>query len=67
MLRSRGFCHQLRSVSNAYSDERFGIRKWHADPNHPDAAKELAVLGRDGYQGDREGPHDQPLLAARLR
>lgn len=38
-----------------YSDERFGIRKWHADPDHPDAAKELAVLGRDGYQGDREG------------
>jgi len=38
-----------------YSDERFGIRKWHADPNHPDATKELAVLGRDGYHGDREG------------
>lgn len=38
-----------------YSDERFGIRKYHADPDHPDAATELAVLGRDGYQGDREG------------
>jgi len=38
-----------------YSDERFGIRKYHADPDHPEAAKELAVLGRDGYQGDREG------------
>jgi len=38
-----------------YSDERFGIRKYHADPDHPDAAKELAVLGRTGYQGDREG------------
>jgi len=38
-----------------YSDERYGIRKYHADPEHPDAAKELAVLGRDGYQGDREG------------
>lgn len=38
-----------------YSDERFGIRKYQADPDHPEAAKELAVLGRDGYQGDREG------------
>ncbi|MGH9203397.1 MAG: phytase [Vicinamibacterales bacterium] len=38
-----------------YSDERFGIRKWHADPDHADAATELAVLGRGAYQGDREG------------
>jgi 3-phytase len=38
-----------------YSDERFGIHKWHADPEHPDAATELAVLGRTGYRGDREG------------
>lgn len=38
-----------------YSDERFGIRKWHADPDHPEAATEIAVLGRDGYRGDREG------------
>lgn len=38
-----------------YSDERFGIRKWHADPDHPDAARELAVFGTDGYAGDREG------------
>jgi 3-phytase len=38
-----------------YADERYGIRKYHADPDHADAAKELAVIGRDGYQGDREG------------
>lgn len=38
-----------------YSDERYGIRKWHADPDHADAGKELAVLGLTGYQGDREG------------
>lgn len=38
-----------------YADERFGIRKWHADPEHPAAGQELAVLGRTGYQGDREG------------
>lgn len=38
-----------------YSDERFGIRKWHADPDHADAARELAVFGKEGYAGDREG------------
>jgi 3-phytase len=38
-----------------YSDEQFGIRKWHADPDHPNAATEINVLGRDGYRGDREG------------
>lgn len=38
-----------------YADEQFGIHKWHADPDHPAAAAELAVLGRTGYHGDREG------------
>lgn len=38
-----------------YADERYGIRKYHADPDHADAAKALAVLGLEGYQGDREG------------
>jgi 3-phytase len=38
-----------------YSDERFGIRKWAADPDDSAAAAELAVFGRDGYLGDREG------------
>jgi 3-phytase len=38
-----------------YADERYGIHKWHADPDHPDAARELAVFGLDGYDGDREG------------
>lgn len=38
-----------------YADERFGIRKYHADPDHPDAVRELAIFGRHGYQGDREG------------
>lgn len=38
-----------------YSDERFGIRKYHADPDHPDAALQLAAIGREGYEGDREG------------
>ena len=38
-----------------YSDERYGIRKWYADPSHPGAAAELAVFGTSGYGGDREG------------
>jgi 3-phytase len=38
-----------------YSDERHGIRKYHADPAHPDAGRELAVFGTTGYLGDREG------------
>ena len=31
-----------------YSDERFGIRKYRADPDAPDAATELASFGTDG-------------------
>lgn len=38
-----------------YSDERHGIRKYYADPDHPQAGKVLAVFGTEGYQGDREG------------
>jgi 3-phytase len=38
-----------------YADERYGIRKWHADPAHPGASTELAVFGTAGYGGDREG------------
>jgi len=38
-----------------YSDERYGIHKWHADPDHADASRELAVFGLEGYQMDREG------------
>jgi len=38
-----------------YADELAGIRKYHADPDQPDAAHELAFFGRAGYMGDREG------------
>jgi len=38
-----------------YADEAGGIHKWHADPDHPDAARELANFGRTGFRGDREG------------
>jgi 3-phytase len=38
-----------------YSDELFGIRKYHADPDHPDAGRELATFGQTGFADDREG------------
>ena len=38
-----------------YADEADGIHKWHADPDHPEAGRELAVFGRSGFRGDREG------------
>jgi 3-phytase len=38
-----------------YADEGNGIHKWHADPDHPSAAAELAHFGQDGFAGDREG------------
>jgi len=38
-----------------YSDEGAGIRKYHADPAHRDAAKELGLFGTTGWTGDREG------------
>lgn len=38
-----------------YADERAGIHKYHADPDAPDATRELALFGTSGYQGDREG------------
>ena len=38
-----------------YADEADGIHKWHADPDHADAARELAHFARSGFRGDREG------------
>jgi 3-phytase len=38
-----------------YSDEGAGIRKWHANPDAEGADRELAIFGKTGYQGDREG------------
>jgi 3-phytase len=37
------------------ADERFGIRKYHADPVADNANAELALFGTAGYAGDREG------------
>ena len=38
-----------------YADEGDGIHKYHADPDRPDAARELAHFGQSGFRGDREG------------
>ncbi len=38
-----------------YADEQAGIHKWHADPDAPAAATELALFAASGYAGDREG------------
>lgn len=38
-----------------YSDERFGVRKYHADPLAEDAEDELAQLGTTGFANDHEG------------
>jgi len=38
-----------------YSDELTGIRKYHADPDAPDADSELALFGTDGFTDQREG------------
>lgn len=38
-----------------YSDELDGIHRWHADPAHPDAGRELARFGQDDFEADREG------------
>jgi 3-phytase len=38
-----------------YADEAAGIHKWLADPDAPDAGRELAVFGTTGYKRDREG------------
>jgi len=38
-----------------YAEENRGIHKWHADPAAPGADHELALFGRRGFQGDREG------------
>jgi len=38
-----------------YSDELFGIRKYHADPDAKNANVQLAVFGKVGFADDREG------------
>lgn len=37
------------------SDETVGVRKYHADPDAPDANKELALFATTGFASDHEG------------
>jgi len=48
-----------------YSDEGAGIRKYHADPEHPQAPRELALFAQTGWKGDREGiaVHNDYIIA----
>ena len=38
-----------------YADEGNGIHKWRADPEHPDAGRELAHFGKTEFAADHEG------------
>ncbi len=38
-----------------YADEDCCIRKWRADPGHPQAGEEIGIFGREGFRGNREG------------
>lgn len=38
-----------------YSDERYGVHKYAADPEAPDANRELALFGTSGFADDLEG------------
>jgi len=38
-----------------YSDEQYGVHKYRADPDAPDAAQELALFGTTGFASDLEG------------
>lgn len=38
-----------------YSDEKAGVRKYHADPDATDAYKELAIFATEGFTRDHEG------------
>ena len=38
-----------------YSDEMAGVHKYHANPDEPEANRELAFFGTDGFTRDHEG------------
>lgn len=38
-----------------YSDETAGVRKYHANPDHENASKELAFFGTNDFKQDQEG------------
>lgn len=48
-----------------YSDETFGVRKYPADPDAPEAGKELALFGTTGFASDHEGISIYPQAGGR--
>jgi 3-phytase len=48
-----------------YSDEQVGIREYAADPEAPDAGRELSVFATSGFAGDHEGISIFPTEAGR--
>lgn len=44
-----------------YSDEQVGVRKYYADPDNPDADKELGIIYTQDYWEDNEGISIYPL------
>ncbi len=64
-VRKFGNCHEGGEIEALVVDdalgylyaaeEKYGIRKFHADPDQPDANRQLAVFGLEGYPEDREG------------
>jgi len=48
-----------------YSDEGVGVRKYHADPEAPEADRELALFGTTGFAGDHEGISIYPASGGR--
>lgn len=38
-----------------YSDEQVGVRQYRADPDAPEASRELALFATTGFAGDHEG------------
>lgn len=49
------------AVSVYYSDERYGVHEYLADPDAPDAGRERSVSGKDGFLKDREGISIYPI------
>jgi 3-phytase len=48
-----------------YSDEQVGVREYAADPEAPDAGRELSVFATSGFAGDHEGISIFPTEAGR--
>ena len=55
-VKARNFRNSHDKLGYAYySDEQVGVRKYQADPDAPEANKELALISTAGYLEDNEG------------